>query len=99
MKSQVATSEKRVREVEKNVQEEMWQFIAGTIKQGLKQFMENLLEDEITSILKAEKYERSSEREGHRGGSLSQRPGYSLRSGGGSAGAPGGGGTGGFAAL
>ena len=68
MNPQVANSERRVREAEKNVYEDMWQFIAGPIKQEMKQFMENLLEDKITSILKAEKYERNGEREGNRGG-------------------------------
>ena len=45
MKSPVATPEQRVRETEKNVQEEVWKFIAATLKQGLRRFLENLLED------------------------------------------------------
>jgi len=70
MKSQTATLEKRVRvrETEKNVQDEIWKFIATTIKQGLKRLLENLLEDEVTTKVKAQRYKRSPERQGYRGG-------------------------------
>ncbi|MFQ5853907.1 MAG: IS256 family transposase [Candidatus Binatia bacterium] len=68
MKSPQATPEKRVRETEKNVQEEMWKFIAATLKQGLRHLLENLLEDEVTASVKARKYERSAQRQGYRGG-------------------------------
>ena len=47
MKSPAATLEKRVKEIETNVQEEMWKFIATTLKQGLRRLLENLLEDEV----------------------------------------------------
>ena len=50
LKSPGVISEKRIEGVEKDIKEEMWQLMAGTIKQGSKQFMEDLLEDEITSI-------------------------------------------------
>ncbi|MFQ5917548.1 MAG: IS256 family transposase [Candidatus Binatia bacterium] len=68
MKSPQATPETRVRETEKNVQEEMWKFIAATLKQGLRHLLENLLEDEVTASVKARKYERSAQRQGYRGG-------------------------------
>ena len=68
MKLPQATLEKRIEETEENVQEEMWRFIAATIKQGLKHLLENLLEDEITVKAKAKRYERSSERQSYRGG-------------------------------
>ena len=68
MKSPVATPEKRVKETEANVQEEIWRFIATTLKQGLKRLLEGLLEDEVTAKVKAKKYERSSKRQGYRGG-------------------------------
>ena len=68
MKSPIATPEQRVRETEKNVQGEIWEFIAATLKQGLKRLLESLLEDEITTKVKARRYERSPEREGRRGG-------------------------------
>jgi len=68
MKSPVATQEKRVKETEKNVQEEIWKFIATTLNQGLKRLLENLLEDEVTAKVNARRYERSPERRGYRGG-------------------------------
>ena len=68
MKSPAATIEKRVKEPDKNVQEEMWELIAGLLKKGLRRLLENLLEDEITMKLKARRYERSPERQGYRGG-------------------------------
>jgi transposase-like protein len=68
MKSPVATPRQRVKETEKNVQEEIWKFIAATLKQGLKHLLENLLEDEITTKVQARKYERSPGRQGYRGG-------------------------------
>ena len=37
MESPQATPKQRVRETEKNVQEEMWKFIAATLKQGLRE--------------------------------------------------------------
>lgn len=68
MKSPAATTEPRVKEIEENVQEEIWQFVALTVKQGLKRLLENLLEDEITTKVNARRYERSQERQGYRGG-------------------------------
>jgi len=68
MKSPAATPEKRVKETEVNVQEEIWKFIAATLKQGLKRLLEGLLEDEVTAKVNARKYERSSRRQGYRGG-------------------------------
>jgi putative transposase len=68
MKSPAATLEKRVKETEVNVQEEIWKFIAITLKQGLKRLLEGLLEDEVTAKVSARKYERSSKRQGYRGG-------------------------------
>jgi len=68
MKSPQATPEKIVKEVETNVQEEVWKFIAATLKQGLKRLLENLLEDEVTTRVKAKRFERSPKRRGYRGG-------------------------------
>lgn len=68
MKSPQATLEARVKEIETNVQEEMWKFIAATVKLGLKRLLESLLEDEITAEVKANRYERSPQRQGYRGG-------------------------------
>ena len=68
MKSPTATPEKRVKETEVNVQEEIWKFIAATLKQGLKRLLEGLLEDEVTAKVNARKYERSASRKGYRGG-------------------------------
>jgi len=68
MKSPQATPEARVKEVEKNVQEEVWRFIAVTLKQGLKRLLEGLLEDEITGKVGVQRYRRSPQRQGYRGG-------------------------------
>lgn len=68
MKSPVATPEQRVKETERNVQEEVWEFIAATLKQGLKRLLEGLLEDEITGKIGAQRYKRSTQRQGYRGG-------------------------------
>jgi len=68
MKSPIATLEKRVKETEVNVQEEIWKFIGVTLKQGLKRLLESLLEDEVTTKVNARRYERSSRRQGYRGG-------------------------------
>ena len=68
MKSPQATPEKRVKEIETNVQDEVWKFIAATLKQGLRRLLENLLEDEVTTKVKAQRYERSPQRQGYRGG-------------------------------
>ena len=68
MKSPTATPEKRVRQTEVNVQDEIWKFVAATLKQGLKRLLEGLLEDEVTDKVNARKYERSSRRQGYRGG-------------------------------
>jgi transposase-like protein len=68
MKSPAATPEKRVKQTEVNVQDEIWKFIAATLKQGLRRLLEGLLEDEVTGKVNARKYERSSHRQGYRGG-------------------------------
>jgi putative transposase len=68
MKSPTATPEKRVKQTEVNVQDEIWKFIAATLKQGLRRLLEGLLEDEVTAKVNARKYERSSGRQGYRGG-------------------------------
>lgn len=68
MKSPVATPEKRVKEIEKKVQQEMWQFITGIMNVGLKKFLEDMMENEITEQVKAKRYQRSQVRNGYRGG-------------------------------
>jgi len=57
MKSPAATTEKRVKETEVNVQDEIWRFIAATLKQRLGRLLEGLLEDEVTAKVNARKYE------------------------------------------
>ena len=68
MKSYTATSEKRVAQTEKNVQQEMWHLIAAILNKGLKKFLENMMESEVTEQVKAKRYERSLSRYGYRGG-------------------------------
>jgi transposase-like protein len=68
MKSPVATPEERIRQTEENVQEEVWRFIAATLRQGLKRLLESLLEEEVTAKVKARRYQRSPQRQGYRGG-------------------------------
>ena len=68
MKSSMATPEQRVKETEKNVQHEMWKLIATILNKGLKKFLENLMEGEVTQQVKAKKYERNQDRQGYRGG-------------------------------
>jgi len=68
MKSQDATTEQKVTETEKNVQQEIWEFIGAIIRQGLKHLLESLMDDEITGKVKAKRYERSNQRKGYRGG-------------------------------
>jgi hypothetical protein len=100
MKSPIATPEQRVKETEKNVQEEMWKFIAVTLKQGLKRLLESLLEDEIITKVKAKRYERSPGREGGLPRRpLLQGPGYPLRASGRPSGTPSGRKAHGFPAL
>ena len=78
MESPVATPEKRVKETEINVQEEIWKFIASTLKQGLKRPLESLLEDEVTSKVNTKRYEHSPPQAGIPGRPLFQRPGYPI---------------------
>ena len=47
MKSPQATPEAGVKEIETNVQEEIWKFIAATLKRGLRRLLQNLLEDAV----------------------------------------------------
>lgn len=68
MKSPTTTPERRVKETDVNVQEEVWKFIAKTLKQGLKRLLESLLEDEVTDKVSAKRYERKPQRRGYRGG-------------------------------
>ena len=68
MKSPVATTKQRIKETERNVQEEIWHFINTMLKQALKRFLESLLEEEITTEVNAQRYQRSSGRQGYRGG-------------------------------
>lgn len=68
MKSQGATQEKRINEIERFVQEDTWKFIGVVLKQGLKHLLESLLEDEVTAKVKAKRYERNLGRQGYRGG-------------------------------
>lgn len=44
------------------------EFIASTLKQGLRRLLEYPLKDEVTAEVKAQGYECSPERQGYRGG-------------------------------
>jgi putative transposase len=67
MESPLATPEKRVKETEVNIQEEIWKFIASTLKQGLKRLLVSFPEDEVTGKVNAKRYEGSTHRQGYRG--------------------------------
>jgi transposase-like protein len=68
MQSPEATTKRRIKETEKNVQEELWQFISKLLKHALKRFLEALLDDEVTQAVNARRYERTPRRQGYRGG-------------------------------
>lgn len=57
-----------VLEVIENLQEIIWDKIASGVKGFIKSFIENLLEEELTSKLGAFRYERSSGRKAYRNG-------------------------------
>lgn len=68
MKSPEATTATRIKETDRDIQEEIWSFIASILKQALRRLIENLLEDERTVKVNAGKYERNGNRRGYRGG-------------------------------
>lgn len=57
-----------VQEVAQDVQSAVWSEITTCLLRGLKVLLEGLLEDEVTSHLGAQRYERTSTRQGHRNG-------------------------------
>lgn len=68
MKAQRLPQDGIVLEVLENLQEVIWSKISSGVKSFIKRFIEKLLEDEITAILDADRYERSSKRKGYRNG-------------------------------
>lgn len=61
-------SEEAALELIENLTEQAWAEIEGKIMCALKTLIEDLLEQELTRRLNADKYERTDEREGYRGG-------------------------------
>lgn len=68
MKAQRLPQESIVLEVIENLQEIIWSKIAKRVKGFIKQLIENLLEEELTSKVGAERYERTGKRQGYRNG-------------------------------
>ena len=57
-----------VLEVIENFQEILWSKIALSIKGFIKSLIENLLEDQLSEVLGADRYERNKKRKAYRGG-------------------------------
>ena len=55
-------------EVIENLQEVIWAKIASGVKKFIKEFIENLLTEEVTDRIGAGRYERNSKRRGYRNG-------------------------------
>jgi putative transposase len=68
MKAQRLPQEGIVLEVIENFQEIIWSKIALSIKGFIKSLIENLLEDQLTEVLGADRYERNKKRKAYRGG-------------------------------
>jgi len=62
-----------VLELIENVQELAWERIGKVVKATVKRLLELLLEEELATHLKAESYERTPVRRGHRGGHYQRR--------------------------
>lgn len=68
MKAQRLPQNHIIHEVIENLQEIIWSKIGSAVKNLIKTFIENLLEDEITAIAGAQRYERRSKRKTYRNG-------------------------------
>ena len=68
MKAQKLPQDGIVFEVIENFQEIIWNKIALSIKGFIKSLIENLLEDQLTEVLGADRYERIKTRKAYRGG-------------------------------
>jgi len=68
MKAKGLPQEGIVLEVIENLQEIIWGKIASGVNRFIKSFIENLLEDELTTMLGAERYERKRSRRAYRNG-------------------------------
>ena len=68
MKARRLPQEGIVLEVVENLQEIIWSKVGSAVKRLIKSLIENLLEDELTELLGAGRYERSSKRKGYRNG-------------------------------
>jgi putative transposase len=68
MKAQRLPQDGIVLEVIENFQEIIWSKIALSIKGFIKSLIENLLEDQLTEVLGADRYERNKKRKAYRGG-------------------------------
>jgi len=68
MKARRLPQDRIVHEVIENLQEIIWSKIGSAVKNLIKTFIENLLEDEITTSAGAQRYERSSMRMAYRNG-------------------------------
>jgi hypothetical protein len=68
MKAKRLPQEGIVLEVIENLHEVIWAKIASGVKKFIKGFMEDLLREEVTDRIGAERYERSNQRQRYRNG-------------------------------
>jgi len=68
MKARRLPQDSIVLEVIENLQEVIWAKIASGVKRFIKEFIENLLTEEVTNRIGAGRYERSNKRQGYRNG-------------------------------
>jgi len=68
MKAQRLPQDGILLEVIENFQEIIWSKIALSVKGFIKSLIENLLEDQLTEVLGADRYERNKKRKAYRGG-------------------------------
>ena len=68
MKAKRLPQEGIVLEVIENLHEVIWAKIASGVRKFIKGFIENLLTEEVTDRIGAERYERSNKRQGYRNG-------------------------------
>ncbi|MEJ2093246.1 MAG: IS256 family transposase [Syntrophobacterales bacterium] len=68
MKARRLPQDSIVLEVIENLQEVIWAKIASGVKRFIKEFIENLLTEEVTDRIGAGRYERSNKRQGYRNG-------------------------------
>jgi len=68
MKARRLPQDSIVLEVIENLQEVIWAKIASGVNRFIKEFIENLLTEEVTNRIGAGRYERSNKRQGYRNG-------------------------------